>query len=115
LSTTCQDPLLPVRGLRVIAGLMLNSRSKRHPEPLASLRPTTATSACWVRAYAYLRLLGAQGLCDSAIHAVLNANYLRVLLRDSFRVPFDRTCMHAFSVRVASRTRLSARSISASG
>ena len=31
-----------------------------------------------VRAYAYLRLLGAQGLRDSAMHAVLNANYLRI-------------------------------------
>jgi glycine dehydrogenase subunit 2 len=49
-----------------------------------------------VRAYAYLRLVGAQGLRDSAMHAVLNANYLRVCLRDSFKVPFDRTCMHEF-------------------
>jgi glycine dehydrogenase subunit 2 len=49
-----------------------------------------------VRAYAYLRLLGAQGLRDSAMHAVLNANYLRVCLRDSFKVPFDRSCMHEF-------------------
>jgi glycine dehydrogenase subunit 2 len=49
-----------------------------------------------VRAYAYLRLLGAQGLRDSAMHAVLNANYLRVGLRDCFRVPYDRICMHEF-------------------
>jgi glycine dehydrogenase subunit 2 len=49
-----------------------------------------------VRAYAYLRLLGAEGLRDSAMHAVLNANYLRVALRDCFKVPYDRTCMHEF-------------------
>jgi len=49
-----------------------------------------------VRAYAYLRLLGAEGLRDSAMHAVLNANYLRVGLRDCYRVPHDRTCMHEF-------------------
>jgi glycine dehydrogenase subunit 2 len=49
-----------------------------------------------VRAYAYLRLLGTHGLRDAAMHAVLNANYLRVCLRDSFTVPFDRTCMHEF-------------------
>jgi glycine dehydrogenase subunit 2 len=49
-----------------------------------------------VRAYAYLRLLGAQGLRNGAMHAVLNANYLRVCLRDSFKVPFDRTCLHEF-------------------
>ncbi|MFN3744889.1 MAG: aminomethyl-transferring glycine dehydrogenase subunit GcvPB [Hyphomicrobiaceae bacterium] len=49
-----------------------------------------------VRAYAYLRLLGAQGLKDSAMHAVLNANYLRVALRNGFRVPYDRPCLHEF-------------------
>jgi glycine dehydrogenase subunit 2 len=49
-----------------------------------------------VRAYAYLRLLGAQGLKDSAMHAVLNANYLRMGLRDCFTVPYDRPCMHEF-------------------
>jgi glycine dehydrogenase subunit 2 len=49
-----------------------------------------------VRTYANLRLLGAEGLRDSAMHAVLNANYLRVQLRDCFRVPYDRTCMHEF-------------------
>ncbi len=50
----------------------------------------------FVRAYAYLRLLGTQGLKDSAMHAVLNANYLRVGLRDCFRVPYDRPCLHEF-------------------
>jgi glycine dehydrogenase subunit 2 len=49
-----------------------------------------------VRAYAYLRLLGAQGLRDSAMHAVLNANYLRVRLQDCLKVPYDRRCMHEF-------------------
>jgi glycine dehydrogenase subunit 2 len=49
-----------------------------------------------VRACAYLRLLGAQGLKDSAMHAVLNANYLRMGLRDCFRIPYDRPCLHEF-------------------
>lgn len=49
-----------------------------------------------VRAYAYIRLLGAIGLRDSAMHAVLNANYLRVHLCPLLSVPFDRTCMHEF-------------------
>ena len=49
-----------------------------------------------LRAYAYVRLLGAEGLRDSSMHAVLNANYLRVQLRDRFPVPFDRINMHEF-------------------
>jgi glycine dehydrogenase subunit 2 len=50
----------------------------------------------FVRAYAYLRLHGGQGLRANSEHAVLNANYLRVKLRDTFPVPFDRICMHEF-------------------
>jgi len=47
-------------------------------------------------AYTYLRVLGAEGLRDTAMHAVLNANYLRVGLRDSYPVPYDRINMHEF-------------------
>jgi glycine dehydrogenase subunit 2 len=49
-----------------------------------------------VRAYAYMRLHGAAGLRQNSMHAVLNANYLRVKLRDKYRVPFDRLNMHEF-------------------
>jgi glycine dehydrogenase subunit 2 len=47
-----------------------------------------------VRAYAYLRMLGATGLRDASMHAVLNANYLRVELAGAFEIPYDRPCMH---------------------
>jgi glycine dehydrogenase subunit 2 len=50
----------------------------------------------FVRAYAYIRRHGGEGLRANSEHAVLNANYLRVKLRDTFRVPFDRTNMHEF-------------------
>ncbi|MGD9827467.1 MAG: aminomethyl-transferring glycine dehydrogenase subunit GcvPB [Hyphomicrobiaceae bacterium] len=52
--------------------------------------------ALLVRAYAYLRLLGAEGLRSNAMHAVLNANYLRACLRAILPVRFDRVCMHEF-------------------
>jgi glycine dehydrogenase subunit 2 len=50
----------------------------------------------FVRAYAYIRRHGAAGLRENSEHAVLNANYLRVKLRDTFAVPFDRISMHEF-------------------
>jgi glycine dehydrogenase subunit 2 len=49
-----------------------------------------------VRAYAYVRALGAQGLTDVAEQAVLSANYLKVKLQDAFEVPYGATCMHEF-------------------
>jgi glycine dehydrogenase subunit 2 len=49
-----------------------------------------------VRAYTYIRMLGADGLRRVAEHAVLNANYLMSLVKETYRVPYDRTCMHEF-------------------
>lgn len=50
----------------------------------------------FVRAYTYIRLHGSEGLCQNSLHAVLNANYLRVKLRDKYPVPFDHINMHEF-------------------
>jgi glycine dehydrogenase subunit 2 len=47
-----------------------------------------------VRAYAYLREMGAEGLKRATELAVLNANYLRVRLSELWHVPYDRICMH---------------------
>jgi glycine dehydrogenase subunit 2 len=49
-----------------------------------------------VRAYTYMRMQGKSGLRSISDHAVLNANYLRARLRDTYHVPFDRICMHEF-------------------
>jgi len=49
-----------------------------------------------VRAYTYIRMLGPQGLRRVAEHAVLNANYLKELLKDVYPLPHDRICMHEF-------------------
>ncbi len=55
----------------------------------------------FVRAYAYIRQHGGAGLRANSEHAVLNANYLRVRLRDTFKVPFERINMHEFVCRGA--------------
>src|SRR4030065_2546875 len=50
----------------------------------------------FVRAYTYMRVHGADGLLKNSQYAVLNANYLRVGLRDRYPVPYDRINMHEF-------------------
>lgn len=53
-----------------------------------------------VKAYTYIRSLGAEGLREAAETAVLNANYLQALLKDVYPIPHaDRTCMHEFVAR----------------
>jgi len=49
-----------------------------------------------VRAYAYILALGAEGLKRVGQIAVLNANYLRVLLQEKYHLPFNRICQHEF-------------------
>jgi len=49
-----------------------------------------------VRAYTYIRLHGDEGIKAISRHAVLNANYLRVKLADTYKVPYNRMCGHEF-------------------
>jgi len=47
-----------------------------------------------LRAYAYLLLMGHDGLKEVSENAVLGANYIRAKLQARFDVPYDRICMH---------------------
>ncbi len=49
-----------------------------------------------VRAYTYMLMHGKEGLRLIADYAVLNANYLLARLRDTYKLPYDRVCMHEF-------------------
>ena len=50
----------------------------------------------FIKAYAYIRMLGEAGLQEVAQASVLNANYLRVGLQQAYHLPYDRLCMHEF-------------------
>jgi glycine dehydrogenase subunit 2 len=41
-------------------------------------------------------MLGSDGLRKAAEHAVLNANYVMGQIKNAYRVPYDRVCMHEF-------------------
>ena len=47
-----------------------------------------------VKAFAYIRSLGAVGLREASETAVLNANYIRARLQVDYELPFGKTCMH---------------------
>ncbi|HOV69225.1 MAG TPA: aminomethyl-transferring glycine dehydrogenase subunit GcvPB, partial [Clostridia bacterium] len=47
-----------------------------------------------VKAFAYILSMGPDGLKKASENAVLNANYIKEKLRESFALPYDRTCMH---------------------
>jgi len=49
-----------------------------------------------LRAYSYIRIMGAQRLKEASQTAVLNANYIRKKLEDFYEIPYNRICMHEF-------------------
>jgi glycine dehydrogenase subunit 2 len=63
-----------------------------------------------VRAYTYIRTLGRDGLARTGRAAIINANYLRRKLEETFPVPFDHHGMHEF---VATLKGLKAQGVSA--
>jgi glycine dehydrogenase subunit 2 len=50
--------------------------------------------AVLVRAYTYIRMLGAAGLKDAAESAVLSANYIRAGLSGVYDLPYKGRCLH---------------------
>ncbi len=46
------------------------------------------------RAYAYITMLGKEGLIQVSEQAVLNANYVMSRLKDHYELPYRQTCMH---------------------
>ncbi|MCK4859822.1 MAG: aminomethyl-transferring glycine dehydrogenase subunit GcvPB [Candidatus Omnitrophica bacterium] len=49
-----------------------------------------------VKAYTYIKSLGAEGLREVAKNAVLNANYLMSKLKKHYDLPYDTVCKHEF-------------------
>ncbi len=71
------------------------------PKSIGRLRGFQGNFGVFVRSYAYILSLGADGLAEASETAVLNANYLKARLaegRAGERLPvaFDRHCMHEF-------------------
>ena len=92
---------------------LMNSRAERgeadyvfdldfdRPKSIGRLRGFQGNFGVFVRSYAYILSLGADGLAEASETAVLNANYLKARLAEGragkyVPVAFDRHCMHEF-------------------
>jgi glycine dehydrogenase subunit 2 len=72
------------------------SLEEDRPKSIGRVRSFFGNTGVLVRAYAYIRANGPDGLREVARHAVLNANYLRALVDDVYPVPHGERCMHEF-------------------
>jgi len=64
------------------------------PRSIGQLRAFYGNFGVLLRAYAFIRELGGQGLKQATDMAVLNANYLRARLQEFLHVPHPSRCMH---------------------
>ena len=61
---------------------------------IGSLGAAYGNFGVMVKAYAYIRSLGLEGLKEVSENAVINANYIKERLKAYYHLPYDRTCMH---------------------
>jgi glycine dehydrogenase subunit 2 len=66
------------------------------PLSIGRVRSFNGNFGVILRAYAYIRTMGPDGLRKVSENAVLNANYLMHRLKGHFDLPYERTCMHEF-------------------
>lgn len=75
---------------------ILNSN---HPDSIGPIKGNYGNFGVIVRAYSYIRSMGAEGLRRASEDAVLNANYLRARIQDYYDTPYkDQHCKHEFVV-----------------
>jgi glycine dehydrogenase subunit 2 len=79
------------------------------PQSIGKIKGFYGNFGILVRAYAYILANGKEGLSQVSRDAILNANYLKALLKDTFEVPYSQSCMHEF---VMSGSRQKARGVS---
>ncbi|MDG5816097.1 aminomethyl-transferring glycine dehydrogenase subunit GcvPB [Chitinispirillales bacterium ANBcel5] len=65
-----------------------------HPKSIGYIAPFYGNFEVCLKAYAYILLLGKNGLSQVSETAVLNANYIMHSLKDHYHIPFLKTCMH---------------------
>jgi glycine dehydrogenase subunit 2 len=75
------------------------------PKSIGKLGTFSGNFGVLVRAYAYIRALGAEGLRQVSQDAVLNANYMMARLKDAYDLSYDRVCMHEVVISASRQKR----------
>jgi len=85
------EPFLPVP--RVVAVKNGFELSEDFPESIGKVHAFYGNFGIQIRAYAYILSMG-KDLKTASQLAVLNANYIKESLRDTYHLAYDQTCMH---------------------
>ncbi len=64
------------------------------PESIGKVHSFYGNFLVIVRAYVYMKILGSDGLHNVSENAIINANYVKKMLEDTFDLPYKQNCMH---------------------
>lgn len=68
----------------------------KRPQSIGRMHSFYGNFGVMVRAYVYIRQNGAKGLREVSENAIINANYLREILKQYYHLPYDDFCQHEF-------------------
>lgn len=85
-------PFLPVPVIAFNGNEFLLEEDR--PQSIGKIHSYYGNFSIIVRAYAYIRAMGPDGLRQVSEDAVLNANYCLSQLKEDYYAPFQRFCMH---------------------
>ena len=86
------EPFLPVP--RIIMENETYSLSEDYPNSVGKLHTFYGNFSVMLKAYCYILSMGAENLKKASQLAVLNANYIREMLKGVLHLEYDRPCMH---------------------
>jgi len=86
------DPFQPAPVVRKADGTFIIDHER--PQTVGRVRSFLGNFGMMVRAYTYIRELGAEGLHSVSDLAVLNANYIAALLRDVLPLAYETPMLH---------------------
>ncbi|HRS01894.1 MAG TPA: aminomethyl-transferring glycine dehydrogenase subunit GcvPB, partial [Bacteroidota bacterium] len=66
------------------------------PKSIGKMHSFFGNFSIFVRAFAYILMLGADGIFETSKGAIINANYLKALIREDFDFPYPSASMHEF-------------------
>ncbi|WP_040228732.1 aminomethyl-transferring glycine dehydrogenase subunit GcvPB [Bhargavaea cecembensis] len=81
------------------------------PQTIGRIKPFYGNFGINVRAYAYIRSMGAEGLKLVSEYAVLNANYMMRKLAPYYELPYDQHCKHEFVLSGSRQKKLGVRTL----
>ncbi|MFD1066231.1 aminomethyl-transferring glycine dehydrogenase subunit GcvPB [Oceanobacillus locisalsi] len=81
------------------------------PQSIGRVKPFYGNFGINLRAYTYIRTMGAEGLKKVSEYAVLNANYLMRKLEKVFQLPYPQHCKHEFVLSGSIQKKLGVRTL----